>query len=88
MIIKLIILLVINALSVLLLPLQFVNNIFGNILENTGLVALIRYSTFIFDVSVITFAIDTLVFWSSAFLLRPLVNFIRNRSWQIKTLMI
>lgn len=72
--------LVLNALGIVLTPLQFVNNIFGNILENTGLVALIRYSCFIFDVSIITFAIDTLVFWSSAFLLRPLVNFIRNKA--------
>ena len=80
MIIKAIIQVIITAISTLLSPLHFVNNIFGNILENTGLLALIRLSTFFFTPQLITFAIDTLVFWASAFLLRPLVNFIRNKS--------
>lgn len=80
MVIKAIILLVLNTLGLILAPLQFVNNVFGNIIENTGVVALIRFACFFFDVTIITFAIDTLLFWFSAFLLRPLVNFIRNKS--------
>lgn len=72
--------LVIDIISTILTPIGFVNNIFGNILQNTGLIALIRYSTFIFDSTLITFAIDTLIMWASFFLLRPLVNFIRNKS--------
>lgn len=69
-----------DAISILLTPIGFVNNIFGNILNDTGLIALIRLSAFFISPILITFAIDTLVMWFSFFLIRPLINFIRNKS--------
>lgn len=70
----------ISIIDVILTPITFVNNIFGNIIENTGLVALIRFTCFVFDVELFTFMIDNLLLWFLAFILRPLINFIRNKS--------
>lgn len=80
MIIKLLIQLVINALSLVLSPLHFVNDIFGNFIEGTGFIALFRFGSFFFSPTLLTFCVDTMLFWASAFMLRPLVNFIRNKS--------
>lgn len=80
MIIKLLLQLVISLVGALLTPLQFVNDIFGNFIENTGFVALMRFASFFFGDTLLTFCIDTLLFWLGAFTIRPLVNFIRNRS--------
>lgn len=80
MIIKALILLVINAISLLLTPFHFVNDIFGNFIESSGFIALVRFASFFFSPSLMTFCIDTLLFWASAFLIRPLINFIRNKS--------
>lgn len=72
--------LVITFIGIILQPIGFVNNIFGNILLDTKLIALIRLSSFFFSPELLTFCIDTLVMWFSFFLIRPLINFIRNKS--------
>jgi len=80
MIIKALANLIINAISLLLTPLGALNDIFGNFIESTGFIALLRMASFFISPTIITFCVDTLLFWLSAFLLRPLVNFVRNKS--------
>lgn len=79
MIVYLFMIALIDILEIVLGPIQLVNGAFTNILANTGLINLIRFSTFIFDPIFITLIIDTFIFWFGAFTLRPLINFIRNK---------
>lgn len=72
--------LIINLISVLLAPFTFVTNIFTNLFEDTRLLQLLKFFTFYFDKVTLIFLINTFIFWTSLFIIRPLVNFIRNRS--------
>lgn len=80
MIIKLLLDLIIGALSVVLTPFSFVDNLVYNIFEDTKFIALLKVVTFFFSRTTLIALIGTLIFWLSIFTIRPLVNFIRNRS--------
>lgn len=72
--------LAISVLALVLAPFSMAANVFGNFLQDTGLIALLRFSTFFFNKSTLIYLITTLIFWFGLFVIKPLVDFIRNRS--------
>lgn len=79
MIIKLLIEIVLRCVSVLLSPFSFVTNIFANVFADTQFLSLLKVATFFINKEILIFLISTFIFWTSLFIIRPLVNFIRNR---------
>lgn len=79
MIIKLLLELMITVLSVILTPFSFVDNFVYNIFADTKFIALLKVTTFFFTRTTLISLIGTFIFWTSIFIIRPLVNFVRNR---------
>lgn len=72
--------LIINLISVLLAPFTFVTSIFTNVFADTKMLQLLKFFTFYFNKLTLIFLINTFIFWTSLFLIKPLIDFIRNRS--------
>lgn len=80
MIIKILVQIVIGAIGLLLTPFSFVTNIFSNVFAETKFLSILKACTFFINKEILIFLISTFLFWASIFVIRPLVNFIRNRS--------
>lgn len=79
MIIKALLTLMIGVVSVLLTPFSLVDTFVYNIFADTKFIALLKVVTFFFNRTTLLFLISSFIFWTSLFIIRPLVNFVRNR---------
>lgn len=79
MIISALLTLMIGVVSVILTPYSLVDNFVYNIFADTKFIALLKVVTFFFSRTTLLFLISSFIFWTSLFIIRPLVNFIRNR---------
>ena len=70
---------IINLIAVVLSPFTMATGFIFNIFSNSGIIATLRVLTFFFSKSTIIFIISTFIFWTSIFIVRPIVNFIRNK---------
>lgn len=80
MIIKLLCDLILSVLSVLLSPFSLIDNFIFNVFGDSKFISLLKVLTFFFSRTTILAIISTFIFWTSIFVIKPLVTFIRNRS--------
>lgn len=79
MIIKLLLDLMLSVVGILLTPFSLVDSIVFNVFADSKFIALLKVVTFFFSRTTLIALIGTFIFWTSLFIIRPLVNFVRNR---------
>lgn len=73
------VILIINLIHALLVPFSFTSSFIYNVFEDIGFISLVKVWTLFVQPTTILFFMSTFIFWTSVFVIRPIINIIRNK---------